>query len=103
MNYCSCGHRVYSKKAGVVRCGHCGNDVECPGDGEHPRKVKWPAWAIALSKLRTDADAGVGDTFERHAAMVGGRVFKKLSKQLGLPCGCDARQADWNRLYPYPQ
>jgi hypothetical protein len=61
----------------------------------------WPAWAKLLAARKAEADKGVGDTFQRLAASMGGEIFKKLTKSMGLPCGCDARQADWNRLYPY--
>jgi hypothetical protein len=61
----------------------------------------WPAWAKLLTARKAEPDKGVGDTFQRLAASMGGELFKKLAKSMGLPCGCDARQADWNRLYPY--
>lgn len=61
----------------------------------------WPRWAGLLRKRRIASDTGVGDTAQRYAAKVGGEKFKRLSKWLGIPCGCTERQAEWNRLYPY--
>ena len=63
----------------------------------------WPLWAKAIAALKTDADAGVGDTFDRLSASMGGGVFKKWSQAAGIPCGCSARKASWNQLYPYRQ
>ncbi len=51
--------------------------------------------------LRNNADKGVGDTAQRIAAKLGGERYKRLTKRLGMPCGCSERQDEWNRLYPY--
>ena len=61
----------------------------------------WPRWALTLKRLRTANDTGVGDTAQRIAAKFGGERYKRLTKRLGMPCGCSERQAEWNRLYPY--
>lgn len=61
----------------------------------------WPAWAKWVARFRKPGEVGVGDTVQRIAARFGGEKFKRLSKRIGLPCGCTERQADWNRLYPY--
>lgn len=61
----------------------------------------WPKWALAISRVRVPSDTGVGDTFERFANKFGGARIKKLSKKLGMPCGCSARKKDWNTTYSY--
>ena len=78
--------------------------MECGNQPEAKQSIPeqdWPAWAKLLAARKSEPDKGVGDTFQRLAASMGGELFKKLAKSMGLPCGCDARQADWNRLYPY--
>jgi hypothetical protein len=89
-------------------CLKCGSELKALCDGEQPKpepqpvpESDWPAWAKLLAARKSETDKGVGDTFQRLAASMGGELFKKLAKSMGLPCGCDARQADWNRLYPY--
>ena len=87
-----------------IRCS-CGEVFD---DGEQPCPVptqnseaNWPSWAKVVAARRRDGEAGVGDTFDRLASRVGGKAFKSALKKLGIPCGCDGRQRDWNALYPY--
>lgn len=58
-------------------------------------------WVKLVAILRTDADAGVGDTVQRIAAKFGGERFKTFAQKIGIPCGCTERQAEWNERYPY--
>ena len=62
----------------------------------------WPLWAVAVRKLASEADRGVGDTIHRLLGS-GGEAFKATMKALGVPCGCDRRRDDWNSQYPYNQ
>lgn len=75
----------------------------CRGEpfSEPERNSQWPRWALLIKRLRTDADKGVGDTAQRIAAKFGGERYMRLTKRLGMPCGCSERQDEWNRLYPY--
>lgn len=61
---------------------------------------KWPLWAVAISKLSTDADKGVGSTVERLLG-VGGKAYKAAAKRMGVPCGCNRRKAEWDVMYRY--
>jgi hypothetical protein len=46
--------------------------------------------------------AGLGDTVANLAHATGlDRVAKRYERITGRCCGCDRRQADWNRRYPY--
>ena len=76
-----------------------------PGNPPKPPQIMpyddWPLWAKAIAELKADDEQGVGDTFERIAASMGGVAFKAWAKAAGIDCGCDARKASWNVLYPY--
>lgn len=70
-----------------------------------PRSVpvdEWPVWAKKIAGWKQDGDAGVGDTFARKLGVLG-ETFKAVMKSLGIDCGCEFRQEEWNRLYPYPR
>ena len=104
---CECGHNVYTPIAIVLKCAKCGKQIKCDGV-ERPRKSeskpnspKPGAWVHLVRFLRSPSDIGVGDTVQRIATKFGGERFKKWAKRIGIPCGCDKRQAEWNRLYPY--
>ena len=62
---------------------------------------RWPRWAKWIARQRQDPDSGVGDTFRRLAAKVGGEQIKRLAKANAVPCGCTERQAEWNVRYRY--
>ena len=81
-------------------CLVCGGQLR-EGSGPGDSEANWPSWAKVVAARRRDGEAGVGDTFDRLAARVGGKAFKAALKKLGIPCGCDGRQRDWNALYPY--
>lgn len=61
----------------------------------------WPMWARYVARLKTDQDAGVGDTVKRIADRLGGQGYRWFTKKAGMPCHCTARQEEWNRKYPY--
>lgn len=61
----------------------------------------WPSWAELIRSRRKPGDIGVGSTFRRIADRWGGKQIKRISKALGMPCGCVEREKEWNRLYPY--
>jgi len=63
--------------------------------------VAWPIWATAVKAMADESDGGVGDTLRRLFAKVGGEEFKRTAKLLGVPCGCAARQTEYNLRYPY--
>jgi hypothetical protein len=69
----------------------------CP----QPDQAKWPIWAKQLLIWRRDEDVGLGDTAEHAANALGGKLYKRLTKALGMPCKCDRRKVDWNYRYPY--
>mgnify|MGYP006921417920 CR=1 FL=1 len=62
-------------------------------------RAEWPLWAIAISKLATDADSGIGDVVDRELGRLG-VAFKATMKALGVPCGCNARRSEWNAKFP---
>jgi hypothetical protein len=64
-----------------------------------PQRV-WPVWADLIARLRNAEDKGVGDTVHRKLAAAG-EAFKLTLQALGVPCGCDRRREEWNRLYSY--
>jgi hypothetical protein len=53
--------------------------------------------------LRKPGEIGLGDTVARIFAKFGGDQFKWISKQLGINCGCNDRQAALNAWFPYQQ
>lgn len=61
---------------------------------------KWPSWANWVSGQKADPDKGVGDTVKRKLG-IGGKIFQASMKLIGVPCGCNARKAEWNIKYPY--
>ena len=61
-------------------------------------------WPLLLRPLRTLAqtgDRGLGDIVERVVGPVGGDAYKAWHERvLKRACGCEARQASLNALYP---
>lgn len=106
---CQCGHQVYTPISITVVCPKCKASIKCDGEDRKslityrhlPANSKPGAWVRLVRFLRSPSDTGVGDTVQRIAAKFGGERFKKWAKKIGIPCGCDKRQAEWNRLYPY--
>ncbi len=105
----NCDWPIYTPHAVALKCYKCATMVHC-GESEsiaiktpENKGDKWPPWALAVAKLKTDADIGVGDTVSRYAALVGGEALKLAASAMGMPCGCTARQQQWNALYPYPK
>lgn len=85
-----------------TRAGYCAMwDRKASGEQLQPKPPPEPGWVRFIALFKIPEDAGVGDTVARYAAMLGGEKFKAWSKNIGLPCGCTQRQAEWNRLYPY--
>jgi len=82
-------------------CGGVGNALATPAA---PVKAvppeQWPVWAKGIATFRTGDDKGVGDTAERNLGIVG-EAFKATAKALGKDCGCAARKAKWNAMFPY--
>lgn len=63
---------------------------------------QWPLWAKALSLLKSDTDAGIGDTVARTIGDSNSAKFKEwYKKTFGKSCGCNARQNKWNVEFPY--
>lgn len=65
------------------------------------RKPEWPRWAQWVYARRQPGEIGIGDTARRLLAQVGGEQYKLLVRNVGLPCKCAMRQAEWNTKYPY--
>lgn len=63
--------------------------------------AEWPWWAKLVAKRRKDGEAGVGSTFERLAAGVGGKRFEAWAKRRGINCGCAARRSRWDQTMRY--
>jgi hypothetical protein len=64
---------------------------------------EWPFLARGIARLRTAADAGLGDTIHRNLARFGADALARFYKAItGRPCGCADRQAALNNLFPYP-
>ena len=72
---------------------------------ERPVKRKeWPVWAKTVALLKTDADAGIGDTIERTIGHHRSIAFKLWFRGIfGKSCGCSARKAKWNKSFPYSE
>jgi hypothetical protein len=91
----------------VLACGHVAGDYVELDVTEYRRLAAkytsgWPFWARALARLKTDGEAGIGDTVARLLSLVGGAAFKRWHyRRFGHPCGCHRRQAALNRCYPY--
>jgi hypothetical protein len=61
----------------------------------------WPVWAKALKKLAMPDDVGIGDVVRRTIGEETSEKFKSWYKRVaGKDCGCNGRQAAWNKLYP---
>lgn len=60
-----------------------------------------PRWVEWLYERRQEGERGVGDTAKRLFASMGGEQYKLLRLNIGLPCKCVQRQAEWNEKYPY--
>lgn len=61
----------------------------------------WPAWARWFHERRIEGESGVGDTARRLFAKMGGEQYKLLRVNVGLPCRCSRRQAEWNERFTY--
>lgn len=61
---------------------------------------QWPKWASAVASFAKPEDKGVGDTVKRMLGSAG-VLFQATLQALGLPCGCDQRQAEYNARFPY--
>jgi len=62
----------------------------------------WPFWATSIARIKSPADTGVGDTIARVVGPVGGEAYKAWFKRLfGKSCGCQERQDELNRRFPY--
>jgi hypothetical protein len=48
-------------------------------------------------------EKGIGDTFHRLAAKIGGEQLSRLMKWFGVDCGCEGRREEWNDHYPYDE
>tara|TARA_A100001515_G_C4475515_1_gene178321 strand:+ start:449 stop:613 length:165 start_codon:yes stop_codon:yes gene_type:complete len=47
---------------------------------------------------------GLGDTIEKITTFTGIKwIVKKISKLLGIDCGCDFRRKKLNKLVPYKE
>lgn len=95
---CECG-KTFAKPVYPVycRCGRTHYEDATIEQGEPPPP---PAWVSVIRRLRKPSDRGVGDTVARLLGRFGER-FKAWSQKLGIPCGCTARQSEWNERWPY--
>ncbi len=60
-----------------------------------------PIWAKALKQFSTPEDKGIGDVVARIIGYENSAKFKAWHlATFGRPCGCNGRQARWNRMYP---
>ena len=62
----------------------------------------WPAWALAVERLRATEDVGVGDTIKRLLGSVG-TLFEVTLRAMGAPCRCPERKDTWNAMFTYPK
>jgi hypothetical protein len=63
--------------------------------------AQWPWWAQWLATKSTPEDKGVGDVVARMIGDEKSDAFKAWFKAtFGKDCGCNGRQAKWNRQYP---
>lgn len=92
----------------AIPCPRCKTTIECLGGKQHqlasiaalPRD-RWPLWAREIVKHAADGETGVGDTAKRLIAASHFDTLATIASWLGIPCGCSARHARWNKLYPY--
>ena len=74
---------------------------EPPPPPEPFPREKWP-WSVRIiARLKQNGEQGIGDTLARLIAGVGGEQYKALMEAIGVDCGCAARQAHLNAIYPY--
>lgn len=88
---CKCGRKMFAPEGTPCLCSFVTT----------PTKARQPFYITMLTMLREEGDKGPGDTAQRILAEIGGERFKTLAKQLGIPCGCTRRQAEWNQRWPY--
>lgn len=63
---------------------------------------KWPWWAQAMALVRSDGDAGVGDTIHRRIGPATSEAYARWHKEtFKVPCGCAERRRQYNEQYPY--
>jgi hypothetical protein len=68
-----------------------------------PKPVPFEQWPPKIKRLAgkaIPADRGIGDVLQRRYARWGGEIFKSVMKSIGIECGCAAKQAKLNALYP---
>ena len=74
--------------------------VSAPPLAAVPRS-EWPLAAKMLSALAQPGDAGLGDVVARLAKLAGAQSLARWYTDLtGHDCGCSARQAKLNALFP---
>ena len=95
---CGCGK---SFSGDTCECGRKHSRIVIRDHTEKSDATDWPLWAKLIALRNIESDIGVGDTVQRYAAKIGGEKFKKIAERLGIPCGCEKRQAQWNMLYKY--
>lgn len=63
---------------------------------------QWPAWAQAISLVKSSEDRGVGDTVYRTIGPAGSKAFQTWFMLLfKRSCGCANRHVKWNAEFPY--
>ncbi len=102
-------HRPFSQRVGG---GKSNTPAIEPKRLEPVPLADWPPWAKGFKMERDLAvffhseaaavDTGVGDTVHRLIGPAASDAFKKWHlERFGYECGCEARRAQWNTIYPY--
>ena len=69
-----------------------------------PPAEHWPRWARVVRWLwQRPGHAGLGDSFELMAKVIGAHAVSIFLHRHGLDCGCQNRKAWMNASYPYSQ
>ncbi len=62
----------------------------------------WPPWVKGVAGMRTDGEAGVGDTVKRLLVTSGADwLFRTFVVKLVGDCKCESRRVALNAKYPY--
>ena len=105
----NCDMALSTTRPVAIACPRCKTTIECLGGKQHqpasaittlPRD-QWPFWAIQIANHAADGETGVGDTAKRLIEASHLDTLAVIANWLGVPCGCSARHARWNKLYPY--
>jgi hypothetical protein len=106
----------YRQQPSYGVCRHCDRRLPIegwtgPADGIAPARPaarrtqavprdQWPLAVRVIARLAKPDERGIGQTLTRLIGMAGGEQYKRLMKRIGVDCGCAARAANLDAMYP---